>query len=416
VGDTPTTSDSAAVAASEERYFRRGLGLRSEVQGQVASDYRSDLVRRFREASGTLRFGDLTFRLAKEFGFCYGVERAVDYAYESVRRFPDRRIVLTGEIIHNPEVNGRLRSMGIRFLGDEEIPGPEAVRPTDVVLLPAFGVPAPLFETLRATGCVLVDTTCGSVLNVWKNVERYAREGYTSLVHGKASHEETRATVSRVGLHEGGRWIVVLDLEEARIVADHVRGRGDRTAFLGRFAGRTSPGFDPDLHLERVGVANQTTMLSSESLEIARLVGEAFAERYGPEEGPRRFRSFDTICTATQDRQDALASLIREPLDLLLVIGGYNSSNTGHLLEMAEGRVPAFHIKGAECLASADRILHKPAGRREEVESRGWLPSGPATIGLTAGASTPDSVIGAVVDRVLALRGGPQERDRAVSS
>jgi 4-hydroxy-3-methylbut-2-enyl diphosphate reductase len=404
-GETSGPPAPAADPGSDDRYFRKGLGLRGEVRPQVAREYHSDVVRRFRENDFVLSFGDVTFRLAREFGFCYGVERAVDYAYETLLRFPDRRIVLTGEIIHNPGVNGRLRELGIRFLGDPDVPSIEALREGDVVLLPAFGVAVADFEALRRSGAVVVDTTCGSVLNVWKNVERYARDGFTSLVHGKASHEETRATVSRVLLREGGHYLVVFDLEEARLVADRIRGAGGREDFLRRFRGKTSPGFDPDLHLERIGVANQTTMLSSESLAIARLVGEAMEARHGPEEGRRRFRSFDTICSATQDRQDALGALIREPLDLLLVVGGYNSSNTGHLVEMAEGKVPAFHIKGPECLVDERVIRHKPAHGRDEVEARGWLPPGPVTIGVTAGASTPDVVIGAVVDRVLALRG-----------
>jgi 4-hydroxy-3-methylbut-2-enyl diphosphate reductase len=324
-------------------------------------------------------------------------------------RFPDRRIVLTGEIIHNPGVNQRLRDLGLKFLGDPEVPDVQALGREDVVLLPAFGVTAPQFDALRATGAVVVDTTCGSVLNVWKNVERYAREGFTALVHGKVSHEETRATVSRVLLTPGGRYVVVYDLAEAQRVADYIRhgpqGAAARAAFLERFAAAASPGFDPDRDLARLGVANQTTMLSSESLAIARLVGEAMVARYGLEEGRARFRSFDTICSATQDRQDALKDLIAERPDLLIVIGGYNSSNTGHLVEMAEGRVPAFHIEGPGSLVSAERILHKPVGRKEEVESSGWLPPRPLTIGLTAGASTPDVVIGAVVARILALRG-----------
>jgi 4-hydroxy-3-methylbut-2-en-1-yl diphosphate reductase len=398
-------------AAEEERYFRKGLGLRAEVRDQVHSEFHSDVIARFREGGFRLTIGDTTFRLAREFGFCYGVERAVDYAYETLMRFPDRRIVLTGEIIHNPGVNQRLRDLGLKFLGDPEVPTAAELGPEDVVLLPAFGVTAADFAMLRGSGAVVVDTTCGSVLNVWKNVERYARDGFTSLVHGKVSHEETRATVSRVSLTPHGRSLVVYDLAEARLVADHIRaGAGGpgaqdrRRAFLERFSHACSPGFDPDRDLDRIGVANQTTMLSSESLAIARLIGEAMEARYGAEEGRKRFRSFDTICSATQDRQDALRDLIAEKPDVLIVIGGYNSSNTGHLVEMAEGRVPAFHIEGPRSLLSADRIRHKAVGGRGEVESTGWLPPGPLTIGLTAGASTPDVVIGAVVERVLALR------------
>jgi 4-hydroxy-3-methylbut-2-enyl diphosphate reductase len=405
----PPPPTAPAAPPDDGRWFRKGLGLRADVAGQIGGDYRSDLVRRMREGGHELRAGRLTFRLAREFGFCYGVDRAVDYAYQTVRRFPDRRVLLTGEIIHNPDVNARLREMGIRFVGDPEVPGLAAVGPDDVVILPAFGVPAEEFEALRRAGAVLVDTTCGSVLNVWKSVERYAREGFTAVVHGKWDHEETRATCSRVGLSPGGRWLVVRDLEEADVVAAHVRGGGDRAAFLARFARASSPGFDPDRDLGRIGVANQTTMLSSESLEIARRLARAMDERHGPEEAARRFRSFDTICSATQDRQDALEELMREPLDLLLVIGGTNSSNTGHLAEMAHGRVPAFHVDGPGALLSRETLRHKPAGGREVVEARGWLPEGPARIGLTAGASTPDGTVGAVVERVLDLAGVPLE-------
>ncbi len=399
---SPTTPD----APFEERYFRKGLGLRSEVKDAIAGDYHSEVVRRFRENGFTLTADGVTFRLAREFGFCYGVDRAVDYAYETVAKFPDRRVVVTGEIIHNPDVNARLRALGVRFVGDSDVPDLAAIRPGDVALLPAFGVTAGDFDVLRSSGAILVDTTCGSVLNVWKNVERYAKEGFTALVHGKWKHEETRATCSRVAIHPGGKWLVVLDLEEVESVADWIRRGGDRAAFLARFAQAASPGFDPDADLARIGVANQTTMLSSESLEIARRISKALEDRHGRAELPKRFRSFDTICTATQDRQDALADLIREPLDLLLVIGGFNSSNTGHLAEMGEGKVPVWHIDGPSCLESRDAIRHKPVGAVAPRRSEGrWLPDGPLRIGVTAGASTPDVMIGAVVERVLSLRG-----------
>ena len=398
------------IAPLSDRYFRKGLGLRTEVKDVISGDYASDLVRRFRENGFTLEAKDLTFRLAREFGFCYGVDRAVDYAYQTVAKFPDRRVILTGEIIHNPGVNARLRALGIRFVGDPEIPALSAVKPGDIVLLPAFGVTADDFATLAKSGAVLVDTTCGSVLNVWKSVERYAREGFTSLVHGKWNHEETRATCSRVGLTPGGRYLVVLDLAEAAVVCGWIRrlsarSAEDRAAFLARFSAAASPGFDPDHDLERIGVANQTTMLSGESIEIARRIGRALADRHGEASLATRFRSFDTICSATQDRQDALSELVAEPLDLVLVIGGYNSSNTGHLAEMAEGVVPAYHIDGPEALVSADLVRHKAVGGRGMVESRGWLPAGRLRIGVTAGASTPDVMIGSVVRRVMELRG-----------
>jgi 4-hydroxy-3-methylbut-2-enyl diphosphate reductase len=380
--------------------------MRAEVKDLVAGDYRSGLVQRFRDNGYTLTVGPVTFRLAREFGFCYGVDRAVDYAYQTVARFPDRRVILTGEIIHNPGVNARLRAMGIRFVGDPGVETLGRVAGGDVVLLPAFGVPASDFATLSKSGAVLVDTTCGSVLNVWKSVEGYARDGFTALVHGKWNHEETRATCSRVELTPGGRWIVVLDLAEAEVVCEWIRRGGDADAFRARFARATSPGFDPARDLERIGVANQTTMLSSESLEIGRRVGRALADRWGEASLATRFRSFDTICSATQDRQDALGELVREPLDLVLVIGGTNSSNTGHLAEMAEAAgVRAFHIDGPDALVSADVVRHKPAGKANVVETTGWLPKGAARIGVTAGASTPDVTVEAVVRRVLDLEG-----------
>jgi 4-hydroxy-3-methylbut-2-enyl diphosphate reductase len=399
--------DAPAPAPFEDRYFRSGLGTRREARAEVSSEWRSDWAQAFRDNDFTLRVGDTTLLLAREFGFCYGVERSVDYAYETVRRFPDRRIILTGEIVHNPRINGRLREMGVCFFGDDGLPDAGAVEASDVVILPAFGVATGQFDGVRESGAVVVDTTCGSVLNVWKNVERYARDGLTSLVHGKVNHEETVATVSQTSRHEGGHFIVVLDMAEAEIVADYIREGGDADAFRARFPPpHTSRGFDPDRHLQRIGVANQTTMLAGESLAIAKVVGEALQARYGDAEDRARFRSFDTICSATQERQDALRDLLAEPLDLLIAIGGYNSSNTGHLAEMAEGIVPAYHVTGPECLDSADRIRHKPAGKPDEAVARGWLRSeGPLTIGLTAGASTPDALVGLVVDRLLALRG-----------
>jgi 4-hydroxy-3-methylbut-2-enyl diphosphate reductase len=397
----------------EQEYYQRGFGLRSAIEGTLRSDYHSALVNRIREAGGTLRSGDLTIRLAQEFGFCYGVDRAVEYAYETIERFPGRRVFLTGEIIHNPRVNERLRRMGISFLSADgrldELPGD--LGPADVVILPAFGVPAPTLQTLRERGCILVDTTCGSVLNVWKNVERYAREGFTSIIHGKYDHEETRATVSRALMHPSGRFLIVRDMQQAGIVCDYIarsgatgNGMPGRGGFLAIFEKVASPGFDPDLHLGRLGVANQTTMLSSESVGIAERLRLAIAARYGEAELADRFRSFDTICSATQDRQDAVIRLVQEGVDLLLIIGGYNSSNTSHLAAIGAQSVPTYHIDSPECILGPDAIRHKPAGARDEVVTRGWLPAGRITIGVTAGASTPNVMIGEAIDVVQTCR------------
>jgi 4-hydroxy-3-methylbut-2-enyl diphosphate reductase len=250
-----------------------------------------------------------------------------------------------------------------------------------------------------------VDTTCGSVLNVWKNVERFTRAGHTALIHGKYAHEETRATASRASKHPGGQFLVVRDMEEVALVCDFIERGGDASAFLSRFAGAVSPGFDPDVHLGRIGCANQTTMLSSESLAIAERVRASMVRRWGEAGAAERFQAFDTICSATQDRQDALTALLDDgPLDLMLVIGGYNSSNTGHLVEMASERVPTFHVQNADCLESGEVLRHQPLGSHAETRSRGWLPDGEATIGVTAGASTPNNEIDRVLRRVASFR------------
>ena len=384
--------------------FRKGLDLKHEVAGVLSESYHSDLVTSIKEREYCYASGRLTIHLAREFGFCYGVDRAVDYAYQTRKRFPDRPVVLTGEIIHNPHVNEQLRAQGIRFLTDpaESI---DALTPNDVVILPAFGVTLELLQQLERRGCTLVDTTCALVLNVWKNVKRYAAEGYTSIIHGKYWHEETRATASQASGDGHGHYLVVLNRDEAEVACRYIRGEGMRTAFLTRFEHAVSPGFDPDAHLSRIGCANQTTMLSSESLEIGEMFRRAIEDRYGEAEAAQRFRAFDTICSATQDRQDAVSALLdAQPLDLVIVIGGYNSSNTCNLARICEPRVPTFHIAEADCLRSALEIRHKPVGAKDERISTGWLPQGRnIVIGLTSGASTPDNLVGEVVRRLDAL-------------
>jgi 4-hydroxy-3-methylbut-2-enyl diphosphate reductase len=386
--------------------FRRGLDLKNEVAGVLAASYHSDLVADIKASEFTFQSGRLTIHLAREFGFCYGVDRAVDYAYQARQRFPDRPVFLTGEIIHNPHVNRQIRAQGVRFLTD---PGEsiEALTPNDVVILPAFGITVELLETLVNRGCTLVDTTCGSVLNVWKNVKRYAEQGFTSVIHGKYWHEETRATASQAQETGNSHYLVVLDRTEAALACDYIRGRGSREQFLRTFDRAVSSGFDPDLHLQRVGCANQTTMLSSESLEIGEMFRSAMADRYGADELPGRFKSFDTICSATQDRQDAIIELLRtQTLDLMIVLGGYNSSNTCNLARICADRLPTYHIADPEGLASAAEIHHKPSGSKNETITRDWLPSGPLAIGLTSGASTPDNQVERVIRRLDTLANG----------
>ena len=408
----------APIDPAAATYVRKGFGLKAEVQDTLAADYTGHLVDLLRARDNQLVVGDTTVRLAREFGFCYGVERAVDYAYQTRLKFPDRRIFLAGEIIHNPHINAKLREMGIVFLsasgkGFDYAP----VEPADVVILPAFGVTIQDFQTLRELGCVIVDTTCGSVLNVWKRVEAYARDGFTSLIHGKYYHEETRATASQVEKYPGGQYLVVRDMAEADLVMDYIEARAgrptsrtplSREAFLERFAKAASDGFDPDRHLGRIGVANQTTMLARESLAIGAAVGEAMARAHGEAYRAEHFRTFDTICSATQDRQDAVVELLREPLDLMVVVGGYNSSNTISLAALCAEQVPTYHIADSDEIDVAGNAVHhrRIGPHHHEEHTQPWLATdGPLRIGITAGASTPNNKIGDAVARVFALRG-----------
>lgn len=376
------------------------------VQAQVLSHYRSELVDRIRARGHVLSAGGLTVKLAKEFGFCYGVERAIDLAYAARKVFPNQPIYILGEIIHNPEVNDQLREMDIRFLsGKEKNADIEDLKQGDVVIIPAFGAEVAIMEKLKARGCQFVDTTCGDVMSVWKRVRQYANDSVTSIIHGKAWHEETKATSSRAMANGGGHYLVVFTLGETDYVCSYILNGGNKEEFLNKFKGAYSVGFDPDVHLQALGVANQTTMLRGETEEVQRRLRAAMEKKYGTAELPKHFRFFDTICGATQDRQDALEKLLADPLDLLLVIGGYNSSNTSHLAEMGEAKLPTFFIKNAAKMLSDRRIQHYNQHLHKEVETENWLPSGNITVGITAGASCPNNLIEDTIRRLFELRG-----------
>lgn len=391
----------------EKTYFRKGFGLKSEIAGRLSADYHSAIVERLRQRGYQLSVGHLTFRLAQEFGFCYGVDRAVEYAYETRTKFPDRQLYLVGEIIHNPHVNEKLRAMGITILeqqeGEFDFSG---IAPDDVVIMPAFGVTIRDFDRLRGIGCVLVDTTCGSVLNVWKRVESYARDGFTAVIHGKHYHEETRATASQVMKHPAGRYLVVRDMSDARMICDFIEQGGDPTVLQSHFGSAVSAGFDFPRDLTRVGIANQTTMLSGESLAIADEVRKSMIRRYGPAELDQHFRSFDTICSATQERQDAILALLKEPLDLMVVVGGYNSSNTCHLAALVHQHgIPTYHIEDADAIdIETGAIRHQPIGTKSEATTQDWLGRS-QSIGITAGASTPNNKVGETIARISAIAG-----------
>src|SRR5215213_712672 len=384
--------------------------MRENIQHLLNRDYRSEVVDRVRENGNVFEAPGLTLRLADEFGFCYGVDRAVDYAFQTREKFPERRIYITGDMIHNPSMNTRLREMGIEFLSEGFNGRPDekfdTLGPEDVVLLPAFGAPVDWVNRLRERECIVVDTTCGSVLSVWKRVIRYAKRDFTSIIHGKYYHEETRATASQT-LKDGGngKYLVVFDMEETGYLTDFIRGKIDARELREKLGHGMSPGLDPDRDLVRVGVANQTTMLMTETMAVGEELRKAMADRYGGDNLAEHFELFDTICSATQDRQDALFRLLEHPLDVVVIVGGYNSSNTNNLAIIAKERVPrSYHVASGDCI-SGDTIRHKPAGTpldaREEVEERDWLPAGPIRVGLTAGASTPNSQIGLAIGRIL---------------
>lgn len=392
--------------AQPERLNLRRPKIMEAVEAQVRSHYRSELVERIRARGGVLTAPGITIKLARQFGFCYGVERAIDLAYAARRVFADRNLFILGEIIHNPEVNDQLRALGIKFLkGAEKDADTEQLQPGDIVIIPAFGVDVATRNKLEAKGCQFVDTTCGDVMSVWKRVRQYAKEGVTSIIHGKAWHEETKATSSHAIADGAGHYLVVYNLEETDYVCNYILHGGDKAEFLRKFAGAHSPGFDPDLHLQRIGVANQTTMLRGETEEVQRRLRDAMARKYGEANLAQHFRFFDTICGATQERQDALEELLREDLDLLIVIGGYNSSNTSHLAQMGEAKLPTYFIKNAGEILSDKLIRHYNQHLQREVQTRDWLPAGHVTIGITAGASCPNNLIEDVIRRLLGLKG-----------
>jgi 4-hydroxy-3-methylbut-2-enyl diphosphate reductase len=400
---------STQAASPPQKINLRRPDVMEAVQAQVLSHYRSELVDRIRAKGHVVSAeGLLTVKLAKEFGFCYGVERAIDLAYAARKVFPSQPIYILGEIIHNPEVNDQIRAMGIKFLsGKEKDADVEDLEKDDVVIIPAFGTEVATMKKLEAKGCRFVDTTCGDVMSVWKRVRQYANDSVTSIIHGKAWHEETKATSSRATSNANGKghYLVVFTLAETDYVCHYVVNGGNKQEFLEKFKGAYSDGFDPDIHLQAVGVANQTTMLRGETEEVQRRIRAAMEKKYGEESLPAHFRFFDTICGATQDRQDALEKLLREPMQLLLVIGGYNSSNTSHLAEMGEAVLPTYFIKNAAKMVSDELIEHYNLHKQEEVETRDWLPAGKITVGITAGASCPNNLIEDAIRRLFALKG-----------
>jgi 4-hydroxy-3-methylbut-2-en-1-yl diphosphate reductase len=383
-----------------ENYHRKGFGHEAEVMGVLNSEYQSNLIQEIRNNNYRLQRGEVTILLAEAFGFCWGVERAVAMAYETRQHFPSERIWITNEIIHNPSVNQRLREMNVGFI--EVVDGKKdfsVVGEGDVVILPAFGASVSEMQLLNDKGCKIVDTTCPWVSKVWNSVEKHKKRDYTSIIHGKYNHEETIATSSFAG-----KYLVVLNLEQANYICDYILNGGDRSEFFAKFKNAYSEGFDPDKDLTQLGIANQTTMLKSETEQIGKLFERTMLKKYGPTELDRHFMSFNTICDATQERQDAMLELVEEDLSLMVVIGGYNSSNTTHLQEIAIDRnITSYHIDSASRIGSNNCIEHKPLGKDLEV-TENWLPQGEIVVGVTSGASTPDRVVEEVIEKIFAAK------------
>ncbi|NJL48913.1 MAG: 4-hydroxy-3-methylbut-2-enyl diphosphate reductase [Leptolyngbyaceae cyanobacterium SM2_5_2] len=383
-----------------DKYFRQSFGHGDDVAGQMQTEYNSGLIQEIRDHYYTLTRGDVTIKLAEAFGFCWGVERAVAMAYETRQHFPTEQIWITNEIIHNPSVNQRLQEMNVAFIkvinGEKNF---SVVGQGDVVILPAFGASVQEMQLLNDRGCTIVDTTCPWVSKVWNTVEKHKKKDHTSIIHGKYNHEETVATSSFAG-----KYLVVLNLQQAEYVASYILNGGNRNEFMAQFANACSAGFNPDADLERIGIANQTTMLKGETEQIGKLFEHTMLKKYGPQALNDHFLSFNTICDATQERQDAMFKLVDEPLDVMVVIGGYNSSNTTHLQEIAvERHIPSYHIDSASRIGPGNRIEHKQLHGGMAVTEL-WLPDGPITVGVTSGASTPDRSVEEAIERIFAIK------------
>jgi 4-hydroxy-3-methylbut-2-enyl diphosphate reductase len=365
--------------------------------------YRSTLIEQLRSGGGELNVGHVRVLTARTFGFCWGVDRAVAMVRDALKEHPGRCIWLLDQIIHNPQVNADFKEMGVRFLrgpfSEPELNG--SLDENSVVVIPAFSATVEDIRMLEGLECTVIDTTCPWVIRPHRRTLKYVEDQFTTVIHGLVQHEETRASCSLIA-SRGGHYLVVADQVEAQRLCDVISGAMDRADFLSGLAPNArSEGFDSDKHLQRVGTINQTTMLASETREIEAMVRAALGERYGVDDVQERFRELNTICRATQENQDSVAEMAeRGPLDLLVVVGGYDSSNTKNLTRVGGGQFPSYHVLGPEAI-EGDTIKHRSPQTGEIVLTEGWLPEGSFTVGFTAGASTPDTLLGDTVRAVL---------------
>jgi 4-hydroxy-3-methylbut-2-enyl diphosphate reductase len=394
--------------------YRGSIISRVKRARQAADPRKRDL------SPAVLDFGPVRFVLARHFGFCYGVENAIEIAYNTLESNPGRRVFFLSEMIHNPKVNGDLKSRGVRFMftpsGEQIIPW-EELEPDDIVVVPAFGTTLEMQEKLSERGIDTrtFNTTCPFVEKVWKRSAELGERGFTVVVHGKATHEETRATFSHS--IRNAPTVIVLDLDEAGFLADVITGKRDAASFEGHFGAKCSAGFDPARDLARIGVVNQTTMLAAETREIARVLRRALAVRYGEQHLGEHFAdTSDTLCYATNENQNATYALTNHGGDLALVVGGYNSSNTSHIVELCETAMPTFFIQSEDEILSGDEIRHFSLSDRKLRITKSWLPARrPLDIVLTSGASCPDALLDAVLLKVLSLIGGARPVDEVLA-
>ncbi|MFT6167516.1 MAG: 4-hydroxy-3-methylbut-2-enyl diphosphate reductase [Vicingaceae bacterium] len=367
-----------------------------------------------------LDFGSIQFLVARHFGFCFGVENAIEIAYKAVEENPGKRIYLLSQMIHNPSVNADLRSLGIQFImdtqGNQFVEWKELSK-EDIVIIPAFGTTLEIEAILKSIGIEIkkYNTTCPFVTKVWKQSEKLGKDNYTIIIHGKHKHEETRATFSHSS--EFSPSIVVKDMEEAKKLGEFVKGTMPVKEFHHLFKGNYSKGFDPEKHLFRVGVVNQTTMLASDTQSIADYFKEVMEQIHGTENLDQHFADTrDTLCYATNDNQQATFGLLEREADLAIVVGGFNSSNTSHLVELCEEKLPTYFISSDEEILNANKVRHFNFHEKQMLMTKDFLPEkNPVRIILTSGASCPDAVVDGVMDKLLSFYPEHKSKEQILS-
>eukprot|EP00238_Polyblepharides_amylifera_P015296 CAMPEP_0196590322 /NCGR_PEP_ID=MMETSP1081-20130531/66277_1 /TAXON_ID=36882 /ORGANISM="Pyramimonas amylifera, Strain CCMP720" /LENGTH=472 /DNA_ID=CAMNT_0041913391 /DNA_START=60 /DNA_END=1478 /DNA_ORIENTATION=+ len=396
--------------SKSDKYNRRVSGDEEAIAAMseqgIAATSKGGLISLMKEQEFKHKRGDIELELANSYGFCWGVERAVQMAYEARSQYAGEDMHITNEIIHNPSVNKKLEEMKIKLIeptaanGEKDFSG---VKKGDVVILPAFGASVQEMQLLDEREVNIVDTTCPWVSKVWNAVDTHKRKNYTSVIHGKYDHEETIATASFAAIY-----IIIKNLDELAYVQNYMLNGGDKTEFLSKFSKAISAGFDPDKDLEAVGLANQTTMLKGDTEAMGKGLQQTMMQKYGVENVNEHFMVLDTICDATQERQDAMYQLVDSNPDMFLVVGGWNSSNTSHLQEIAELKgIESFWVNEPSCIRE-DGSIQWLTSWGELKETENWLPEGPVKIAVTSGASTPDKVVEDILDRVFAVKEGKE--------